>query len=82
MKLKINILKHFKQWILYGVINSFNYRFWKLGFKVDKKLCNHIWVDGQGNFGMKSKDIFRDKKHSLKTLNKLRDSVKNYKSNN
>lgn len=72
-----------KQWTLYGVISSFNYRFWKWFFKLDKNSdIDHIWVDSQGNFGMKSKDIFRDKKQSLKTIKKLRDSVKNYQSNN
>ena len=75
--------KKTKQWTLYGVVSSFNYRFWKYIFRIDKNSdIDNIWVDEQGNFGMKSKDIFRDKKQSLKTLNKLRESVKNYQSNN
>ena len=65
------------------VVSSFNYRFWKYVFKIDKNSdIDNIWVDSQGDFGMKSKDIFKNKKESLETISKLRKSVKNYQSNN
>ena len=68
---------------LYGVVSSFNYRVWKYIFRTDRNSdIDNIWVDSQGNFGMKSKDIFRDKEQSLRTLKKLKESVKNYHSNN
>ena len=75
--------KKTKKCALCEVVSGFNYRFWKWISNIDKNSdIDRIWVDGQGNFGMKSKDIFRDKGQSLKTLDKLRNSVKNYRSNN
>ncbi|MGS0526154.1 hypothetical protein ACU8V7_14285 [Zobellia nedashkovskayae] len=40
---------------------------------------NKIKVTSNGTFYMKSEDIFDDKEKSLKLINKLRESVRQYK---